>query len=200
MCGTCLLQPLIYEQLKVSEADFDIQYYHRILEEKYPECGTSPQQLSQYGLKLIGDQAAKILSDGNRKLELVIGYAKNIDDTLRTLSNYLIQGKKKNVKKAISRLSHATDTAVQERLQAINMNDDEDDYDEDTEEKYAELDDVDEIEETDMENLNPNTSSSPSQYSLAGDVRINKRKRVTGILNKQLAAAKQSSANKIQRK
>ena len=104
------------------------------------------------------------------------------------------------MKKAISRLSHATDTAVQERLQAINMNDDEDDYDEDTEEKYAELDDVDEIEETDMENLNPNTSSSPSQYSLAGDVRINKRKRVTGILNKQLAAAKQSSANKIQRK
>jgi len=166
------------------------------LHEKYPEVAASPQQLTQYGLKLIGDQAAKILCDGNRKQDLIIGYVKHLDSNVTTLTNYLMQGRKKSVRKAISRLNNASDSSVQQQLQTLSMNavdNDDDDEDEDDEEMENGLqDDVDEgidvIEETDAENMDPNPLLSPSQYSLAGAVRSNKRKRQAAISKKQAVA------------
>jgi len=163
------------------------------LHEKYPEVAASPQQLTQYGLKLIGDQAAKILCDGNRKQDLIIGYVKHMDGTLTTLSNYLMQGRKKSVRKAISRLNNASDSSVQQQLQTLSMNvvDNDDDDDDDEEMENGLQDEVDEgidvIEETDAENMDPNPLLSP-QYSLAGAVRSNKRKRQAAISKKQAVA------------
>jgi len=164
------------------------------LHEKYPEVAASPQQLTQYGLKLIGDQAAKILCDGNRKQDFIIGYVKHMDGTLTTLTNYLMQGRKKSVRKAISRLNNASDSSVQQQLQTLSMNavDNDDDEDEDDEDMENGLqDEVDEgmdlIEETDAENMDPNPLMSSSQYSLAGAVQRNKRKRQAAISKKQPA-------------
>ena len=76
------------------------------------------------------------------------------------------------------------------------MNDDEDGSDEEIEEKYDHFDDLDEIEEADVENLDPNTSTSSTQYSLTDEIQSNKRKRVEAMSKKQPPTAKQPSMNK----
>lgn len=139
-------------------------YHHHALEEKYPEVGASPHQLTQYGVKIIGDQAANILTDSNRKLDLLISYIKNIDESLSVISAHLLQGKQKSVRKAIKRLSSSS---IAERTIIVVVDDDEGDED-----NIMMTDENDDVED---ENINPNIadrhdSDTSAVYSVAREV------------------------------
>jgi hypothetical protein len=199
---------LIYEELKKPEPPFNAQRYHRILEEKYPQVGVSPQQLTQFGVKLIGDQAACILKDGNNKLDLLIGYVQNIDATLSTLSTYIIQGKKKNVRAALRLLNNSTDTTVAQQFQTTSIDGDGDDDDEEEEEEEEEEEVIDELQDEeyekeevkqrDRENTNSNIVTSSINQSIVEDVMANKRKRDQANLKQASIAALRSKGKKRQ--
>jgi len=156
---------LIQNALREAEGEFDVIKYHNILAEKYPEVGLTSDMAAQYGAKILGEQATHVLSDGNKKQDILISlckdlsYLRSIDDKLTELVNYLVQGKESRVNRAMKHLVNRKKSQLnQEEMNVDEENEKEDDDEDDDDEADDDSDDpVD-------ENTPPNISLSSSLY------------------------------------